>query len=312
MELRHLRYFCAVAEAGGFARAAERMHVSQSAVSEQLRDLEDELKVELFDRRERRARLTMHGEVFLTEARGTLAAADRAVEAAQRSARGEIGTLTIGFFAGGTDSQFPGLIRRFRQHAPGVRVSLMEMSPTRQHEALLAGTIDIGFTRVVPEAHKAQLCSERFYVEPLVAVLPSSHALAGKTVDLRKLAKERFVIAQRESSPALFDKVIALCRDAGFSPVIAASSGVASGVLTFVAAGEGVAILPKNTLKLAPADVVGCPLRSKEASIDLVIAWSVKREGPLHRSFLALARTVRGEASLKDVGLGFDGDGNSG
>ena len=296
MELRHLRYFCAVADAGGFARAAEQMHVSQSAVSEQLRDLESELKVELFDRRERRARLTPHGDIFLVEARRTLEAADRAVEAAQRSARGEIGTLTIGFFAGGTDSLFPGLIRSFRRHSPGVRVSLIEMLPTRQHEALLAGTIDIGFTRTLQPSMRVELRAERFYVEPLVAVLPIGHPLAGQPLELRKLANERFVIAQRETSPALFDKVIALCRTAGFSPIISATSAVASGVLTFVAAGEGVAILPRNTLKLAPADVVASPIRCKEASIDLVIAWSIKREGPLHRSFLALARQVREES----------------
>ncbi len=298
MELRHLRYFRAVAEARGFARAASTLHVSQSAVSEQMRDLEEELGVALFDRREHRARLTPHGEIFLVEAHRTLAAAERAVEEARRSARGEAGTLAIGFFIGGTDSFFPALIRKFRERSPGVRVSLIELTPMQQPDALLSGAIDIGFTRVLQSPVSNDLQAERFYVEPLVAALPAGHPLAGQPVDLRRLASERFVITQRDTSPALFDKVIALCRGAGFSPAIAASSSVSSGVLTLVAAGEGVAILPKNTLRLAPAGVVFAPLRSRDASIDLVIAWNPKREGPLHRSFLQLARKARKTAPL--------------
>ena len=292
MELRHLRYFCAVAETGGFAKAAESLHVSQSAISEQMHDLEAELEVELFDRRERRARLTTHGGLFLVEAQRTLVAAAKAIEAAQRSARGEIGTLTIGFFTGGTTGVFPALIRTFRQRFPSVRVLLLEMRPTEQYDALRCGAIDIGFTRTLP-AQEDDLRAERFHVEPLVAALPTGHPLAGRVIHMRQLAKEAFVIANRETSPALFDKVIALCRDAGFSPSIAASTAVASGVLTLVAAGEGVAVLPKNTLRLAPAGVVLSPIHSTQAWIDLVIAWNERRTGPLHHSFLELARRAR-------------------
>ncbi len=290
MELRHLRYFCAVADAGGFARAAVLIHVSQSAMSEQMRDLEEELGVPLFDRRERRARLTAHGEVFLEEARRTLAAAERACEAARRSARGEVGTLTIGFFVGGTDALFPGLIRAFREHSPGVKVALVELTPTEQHEALVSGAIDIGFTRALQSPQGDQLCAERFYVEPLVVALPAGHRLAERSVEMRELATERFVITQRHTSPVLFDKVIALCREAEFSPNIAATASVASGVLTLVAAGEGIAILPKGAQKLASEDVAFSPIRNPGASIDLVVAWSPLREGPLHQSFLELAR----------------------
>ncbi len=293
MELRHLRYFCAVADEKGFARAAAMLHISQSAVSEQVRDLEEELGVPLFDRREHRARLNAQGEIFLLEARKTLAAAALAMEAARRSARGEIGTLNIGFFVGGTDAVFPALIRNFRAQFPGVRVSLVEMTPTLQQEALLAGTIDIAFTRALPARQGSELRAQRFYIEPLVAALPAEHPLAGQPVDMARLAAERFVITQRETSPALFDKVIELCRAAGFSPGIAATSAVASGVLTLVAAGEGVAILPMNTLKLAPADIVSSPIRSSDAFIDLVIAWNSRLESPLHRSFLQLARKAR-------------------
>ncbi|WP_158615556.1 LysR family transcriptional regulator [Acidipila sp. EB88] len=288
-----MRYFKAVAEENGFARAAALLNVSQSAISEQMRDLEQELGLPLFDRREHRARLNAHGEVFLVEVKRTLAAAAEAVAAVRRSASGEVGTLKIGFFVGGTDALFPALIRRFRAQSPGVRVSLLEMGPVQQQEALLAGTIDIGFTRIVQSPASGELSWERLYVEPLVVALPKGHALAGSPVDISSLAAEPFVITHRETSPALFDKVIALCRAAGFSPKIAATAAVASSVLTLVAAGEGVAILPKNTLKLASSDVVAAPIASRDASIDLVIAWSTRREGPLHQAFLQLIRKTR-------------------
>ena len=239
---------------------------------------------------------TTHGQIFLEEARRTLQAADRAAEAARSSLRGEIGTLAIGFFIGGTDFLFPALIRDFREHSPGVRVTLVEMTPTEQHEALLSGAIDIAFARAPRLLYAAELQTEHFYTEPLLAVFPVGHPLAGQPIEMRQLAAERFVIAQRETSPALFDKVIALCRRAGFSPAIAATSTVASCVLTLVAACDVIAILPKNTQKLAPADVAFSPIRSSEASIDLVIAWSIRREGPLHRSFLTLARKAKAKA----------------
>ena len=293
MELRHLRYFCAIADAQAIARAAATLHVSQSAVSEQMRDLEQEIGVALFDRREHRARLTTHGEAFLAHARRTLEAADEAVAAAQRSARGEIGKLTIGFFVGGTDRLFPALIRTFRRRSPNVQVSLVEMTPTAQHQALLSGAIDIAFTRAYLSPSNDTLRMERFHVDPLVAVLPPGHRLAARAVKMTQLAEERFILADRETSPVYFDKVISLCRDAGFSPHIAGTASVASGVLTLVAAGEGIAILPKNTLKLAPGNVTSSAIRSRHASIDVVIGWNAHREGPLHRAFLELARKVR-------------------
>src|ERR1700678_4223525 len=147
MELRHLRYFSAVAASQGFSRSARALHVSQSAISEQISDLEREIGVALLDRGRQKTTLTPHGEVFLNEAKKVLAAADQAVETARRSARGEIGTLTIGFFNGGTGAEVPNVIKRFRRKHPGVRVSVVEMVPSEQSKALLSGAIDVGFTR---------------------------------------------------------------------------------------------------------------------------------------------------------------------
>jgi DNA-binding transcriptional LysR family regulator len=172
MELRHLRYFSAVAENGGFGRAAAVLRVAQSAISEQIGDLETELGVLLFDRKNRHVRLTYHGEKFLEDARAVLAAADRAVGNVQKSLRGEIGTLTIGFFIGGTGTFFPAIIKEFRLRFQDVQVSLVEMAPGMQHQGLQAGTIDVGFTRPVQAAHASFLRSEHFQTERVCGVAP--------------------------------------------------------------------------------------------------------------------------------------------
>jgi DNA-binding transcriptional LysR family regulator len=298
MELRHLRYFVEVAAVGGFTRAARTLHVSQSAISEQIRDLEDELGVSLIDRAQHRTRLTPHGVLFLEEARRTLAAAERAVEVARRSVRGEIGTLLIGFFVGGTGDFFARLIRDFRNLYPEVRVSLVELTPSEQQSALLSGTIDLGFTRAVEPAAAARLKVERLFAEPLFAVMPATHRLARGTVQLAELASESFIVAQRHTSPVLFDKVISLCAEAGFSPRIVATASVSTGVLTLVHAGEGIAILPRNAQYFAPSELAFRPIAHPEATIDFVVAWPRDRESEIARAFLSLMRQQRGPGLL--------------
>jgi DNA-binding transcriptional LysR family regulator len=294
MELRHLRYFCAVAANEGFSRSARELHVSQSAISEQMADLEREIGVILLARGRQKTKLTPHGEIFLAEAKKVLAAAENAVQTAQRSARGEIGTLTIGFFNGGTGAEVPNVIRNFRRSHPGVRVSVVEMIPSEQSKALIEGTLDIGFTRPLEPPVDQLLRSELMYQDPLIAALPKDHPLARGPIDLRKLARERFVLVARETSQSLFGKITALCSEAGFSPQIVATGTVWSSVILLVQAGEGVAILPSNLQQRgAFRDLVFCPLTNRGASIGLVMAWSPQREGPVQKVFLELVRDYR-------------------
>jgi DNA-binding transcriptional LysR family regulator len=294
VELRHLRYFTAVAENGGFGVTARLLHVAQSAISEQIRDLEAELGVALFDRRNRRIRLTDHGEQFLEDSRAVLALADKAVANVQKSQRGEIGTLTIGFFVGGTGTFFSAIIREFRGRFPDVQVSVVEMASAMLHQALQAGAIDIAFSRVVQPAYADLLRSEPFHTEPLYAVVPRNHRLAGKrSIPIRELTGERFILNDRNYSPAVFDKVISLCAEAGFSPKIGATGSVSSGVIALVEAGEGVSVLPQGARILSSDDVVFVPLADRTAFIDTVIAWAVQHERPVVRSFVELARKKR-------------------
>ncbi len=290
MELRHLRYFCAVAEWRGFNRAARALHVSQSAISEQVLDLENEIGVALLNRSQHRVSLTPAGEVFFNEARKVLAAADRAVDLAQRSARGESGALTIGFLVWGTGRFFPTIIREFRRQHPHIRLSVMEMAPAAQSEALLNGSIDIGFTRPLQPPYDGLLQSELLYQDPLIAVLPVDHPLAGRPLALRALADEPFIVCNRSLSSTLFDKITALCAEAGFSPKITQMSNVLSSVLTLVQAGEGVTLIPSSLQHYRFNDLSYCPLIEPRGSVELVMAWSAEREGGIQRTFLEFMR----------------------
>jgi DNA-binding transcriptional LysR family regulator len=294
VELRHLRYFTAVAENGGFGRAAQLLHVAQSAISEQIRDLESELGAALFDRNNRNIRLTAEGEQFLVDARAVLALAAKAAANVQKSRHGEIGALTIGFFVGGTGKFLPALVKEFRVRFPEVQVALVEMAPAIQHQALQAGSIDVGFTRGLQPSETATLRSEHFVTERLYAVLVKNHRLAKRrNIAMRELADERFVLNDRKYSPLVFDKVITLCSEAGFSPRIGATASVSSGVLALVEAGEGLAILPEGSQRLSTEELVFVPLADRTAYVDIVVAWSPQHESPVLRSFLDLARKRR-------------------
>ncbi len=291
MELRHLRYLVAVIEQGSFTRASHILNISQSAISEQLADLEDEIGVQLLIRSPRKTILTKPGELFLEEAYRILAATRHAVEVAQRADHGEVGTFRVGFFAGGVGVNFPRLIRDFRKLHRGVQLSLVEMTPTQQWPALIDGRIDIGFTRRIEPEFRGELKSEVIQQDPIVAILPKNHPLAPGPVDIKDLSNEAFVLSSRETSPAVFDKVIELCSDAGFSPRIASISTVWSSVVLMVQAGEGISLLPLNTQQFRTRDLAFCPIKSKNAFVEFVMAWSPKRDSNLTRSFRQLAKT---------------------
>jgi len=285
MELRHLRYFVAVAEKGSISAASRSLRVAQSAISEQIADLEDETGVPLLDRSGRTTALTVAGTAFVDEARRTLACAEMAIDRARRVHRGQIGTLRIGFFLGGRGANLPHLIRAFRKQSQDVQVSLIEMPPRHQWAALADGRIDVGFSRRPEPEYRADL---RFVVlqhDPMMVILPRSHPAASGPVDLRDLANERFVFSSRELSPSVYDKAIELCSEAGFSPQIASISSVWSSVVLMVQAGEGIGLLPSNEQQFRTRDLAFLPVKAKNAHVEFVLAWSAKRDNPIVHAF---------------------------
>jgi len=290
MELRHLRYFCAVADHGTFSEAGRQLHVSQSAISEQIADLEREVGGALVNRTSGRTRLTPHGQLFLAEARKTLLAADHAVEVMNRSLLGQIGSLGIGFFLWGAGGFFARIIREYRKLHPGIKLSLREMRTPEQMEALTAGRIDVAFARPLEPPFDRTFRSEPLYRDPIVVALPRDHPLAGKPISIDALKTARFVLSDRHMTTGLFDGIVALCSASGFSPNIVNTSSTWSGVLTLVESGEGVALVPSGVRYLRPPGVVISPLVPQRLYMGLVVAWKPENEGPILQDFLRLVR----------------------
>src|SRR5215467_4345974 len=296
MELRHLRYFCAVAEERSFTLAARRLHVSQSGVSGQIRDLERELGVALFRRNQRNVSLTPEGSAFFREARDILNRTDQAVEMVMQAAKGRRGRLNVGLCGPATAPFLPRLIREFRKHQPGISISLKDLDPARQPEALVGGDIDVGFTRGIPASFRGALTREVFFREPLVSVLPRGHRLEKQeSISLKDLAGERFVLYARENAPELFDAIVSLCKRARFSPDVVDTPSLWESVLTMVEAGEGVSIVPATVQHFRAQSVVFKALRDRGCMVEVVIAWRADAPDPVRESFLDLLRNHQAE-----------------
>lgn len=293
MELRHLRYFVAVAEEMNFGRAAERLRISQPSLSQQVRDLERELGVELFDRSRRRIELTHAGGLFLKEARLALSQAEQAARTARRAHRGEIGKLSVGFVGSAAYEVLPKVLRAFRERYAQVELELRTMHTSQQLEAFEEGLIQVGFLR--PPVGES-LAARPVLREPLVAALPVDHPLAGRgRVYLSGLAEEGFILWPRSSGPAAHDRVVGLCRRAGFSPNVVQESAELQTVAGLVAGGLGVALLigkPEHLLRHRRVNykVVGDP----ETTWELAAAWRSEERSPVVRAFIEVMEQALG------------------
>jgi DNA-binding transcriptional LysR family regulator len=293
MELRHLRYFCAVADKLSFTVAARQLNVSQSGVSGQVRELERELGVSLLRRNQREVRLTPEGAVFWEHAKEILSRAEQAMQLARRTSQGDAGQLTIGLCGPVTAVFLPKLVRRFRRRFPGVSLALRERPPAEQIGALLDGSIDIGFTRGVPVESRHLVDQVRLFREPLVAALPKGHPLcAQEAVPIPALAKSRLVLYYREGAPEIFDGVVALCQRAKFSPKLSDSPESWQAVLTMVEAGEGVALVPCCVQQLRANDVIFRPLQGKALQLDVIVIWRRREPNAAVDRFLNLLKSA--------------------
>ncbi|HCW0535040.1 LysR family transcriptional regulator [Pseudomonas aeruginosa] len=299
MELRHLRYFIAVAEELHFGRAAERLGISQPPLSQQIQALEEEIGARLFERTNRRVELTDAGRLFLDESRQVLAQVDKAVLLARRAHLGELGELKIGFTSSAPfTSTIPSSIHAFRKAYPDVHLDLQEMSSRQVLKALLEESLQVGVIRplALPDAvHWVEL-----FREPLVAVLRADHPLAAGSEDglaIAALAEEPFVFFPRSYGTGLYDQVIALTRQAGFSPRIAQEASEAMTIIGLVSAGLGVSILSASFRRTRVDGVVYRTLSDPEAT---TAVWLVRRQNegsPLALSFIDLV--TREAASLR-------------
>jgi DNA-binding transcriptional LysR family regulator len=264
MELRHLRYFVAVAEEGHITRAAERLGIQQPPLSQQIQALERELETQLFRRKPRGVELTPAGLALLDEARAILARTDDAVAAVKRTARGEAGRIGIGFTSSASFHPFlPRAIRAFRETHPLVALALEESGTTELVDALRARALDVAFVRS-PVGESDDLFVRPLLEEPMVAALPSGHPLSAghDPLPLAALAGETFILYRRPVGPGLHDAIIAACDRAGFSPTIGQEAPRMLSTLSLVAAGLGVTVVPASMSRLEAEGVAYRPLDS--------------------------------------------------
>ncbi|MGA3267979.1 MAG: LysR family transcriptional regulator [Verrucomicrobiota bacterium] len=279
MELRYLRYFAMVAELGSFTRAAERLHVAQPAISQQIKTLEEELGVRLLLRNKRSVKLTAAGHTFLRDATDILARAEASRTNARRAAKGEIGTLSVGCFSSASSLFLPELIQIYQERFPAVRVHLAELTPGQQLDAFAQGSIDVGFTRPLPRTHGDNFEKIQVYRDRIMAVLPSRHTLAAeRALRLEKLAEDDWVLFKRSEGAQLVEGLTQLCVKAGFLPRIVSEPTMMQTVLMLVAAGVGVSLVPHCVSCFHQPGVCFIPIRPSPPPLDLL---AVRPKGEL-------------------------------
>jgi DNA-binding transcriptional LysR family regulator len=283
MELRHLRYFSAVAEERHFGRAAKRLHMAQPPLSRQIQDLEDELGLKLFERSRRRVELTPAGAVLLERTRRLFVDLERGIADARRASLGETGRVVVGYVSSLAYSGIAPLLRDFRARHPDIDVGLRELPPQVQLDALQEGSLQVGFVRSpIDEGDFERRCVRR---ERLVVALPAKHRLARRRrIALAELADEPFVMFPRARGPAFFDHLITMCRAAGFSPHIAQEAPQLD-LVSLVIAGFGVAILPESVRALGRAQLELRPIVGSPTT-ELLVVWKRGEPAPAVQRFL--------------------------
>jgi DNA-binding transcriptional LysR family regulator len=287
MELRHLRYFVAVGEEQHYGRASRRLGVAQPALSRQIRDLEEEVGFELFDRLPRGVKLSAAGKLFLEDARRTLQALSEATARAARVARGQSGTLRVGFPENASwQGIVPESFRRFREQQPDVDLQLQPMPSLEQLDAIRSGRLDLGFLNFMPKADREldQLLVGRQQVELAV---PRSHPLTKlKKLRLRDLADVPFVWFPRRAGPAFYDRLMQECSRGGLkAPRIIQEGFNEATILSLVATGFGVGWVLGTARWRCPKSVAILPVVDLNMLLTLELAWRRDNTSPLLARF---------------------------
>jgi DNA-binding transcriptional LysR family regulator len=291
MDLRHLRYFVAVAEELHFTRAAERLGIQQPPLSLQIRQLEEELGTKLFHRLTRGVELTEAGMLLLEDARRILDQVERTKASIQSRARGETGRIQLGF-AGATYFQprVPGLILAYRKLYPNVLLTPVQSNTPNLIEALRNGSLDAAFVRP-PLSDGEGIALQPLTEEPMRIVLPAQHAQArSASVPLAALAREIFILFPRAIGPGLYDSIIAACQLAGFSPMLGQEAPQISSIVHLVAAGFGISIVPQSLEQIHADGIVFTSIRGEAPRAPISLAARKDNRAVTVKNFLTVAR----------------------
>ncbi|MDI3389145.1 LysR family transcriptional regulator [Streptomyces sp. B-S-A8] len=292
MELRHLHAFLAVAEELHFGRAAKRLQMAQPPVSQQIRQLEKELGVQLFERNTRSVRLTSAGESFLDPVRAVLDGIDVAVHAAKAAGQGEYGRVTVGFAGASSHETLPLLTRAVAAAHPGIELVLKGQTYADVALSRVAeGSLDLGFVRlpVTQPGVEARVIDE----EELICALPSDHRLAGRSrIPVAALAEERFVSFPAGAGSSLRDAMVKACEEAGFTPRVLQEAPDSHTILALVAAGVGVTLTLTSCQHIQQTGLVYRPLAGPAVRLQAALAWRKDNPSAALRTVLDVARTA--------------------
>ncbi len=290
MELRHLRYFVCVAEEQHIGRAALRLHISQPPLTRQIQQLEEELGAQLFHRTARGVDLTDAGRVLYDDARHILGLAERAAERTSKAAQGLLGRVDVAIFGSGIFGVIPRLMRRFRASHPEVSIRLHNLAKEEQIDALRHRRITLAFNRLMRPVEG--LTSETLLTEPLYVAMPSGSALAARTaVALRELDGEPLVMYPTGSRPSFIDRLSEMCRDCGFTPLVAEEVGDTVHALALVATGFGLCVVPHSATALAIPGITYRPLHHPtHHSVDLCCIYREDDDSPILAALLGSMR----------------------
>jgi DNA-binding transcriptional LysR family regulator len=290
MELRHIRYFLAVAEEQNFTRAAARVGIGQPPLSQQIKDLETEVGAPLFHRIPQGAELTEAGRAFLENVRVIPVQAERATRAAQRAARGEIGSIRVGFVGSAPFNRvMPATIRSFRRAYPDVEMSFEESNAMRLIASLKDGELDAAFFRF-NESPSDDLQIRLLSEERMVVVLPATHPAAKSVeIDLVRLRNDALILVPRDAGPSLFDTVMLACRQAGFEPILGQSAPQLSSVVSLVAAELGFSMVPESMRQLQLTGVTYREVAGDAPLTRLALAYRRGETSKIVRNFVDLA-----------------------
>jgi DNA-binding transcriptional LysR family regulator len=289
VELRQIRSFLSIAETLHFGRTAELIHISQPALSLQIRGLEEEIGVQLFERNRRKTTLTAAGIAFRDDAAAALSQLDQAIRKSRLAANGKLGLLRIGFISTAGNEIVPEIARRFRDLNPEIELSLRSIPTAPQVGMLEAGSLDFGFLRLPIGEHSA-LEVLTVHREPFVVVVPSSHKLAKrKRLRLRELSGENFLMYQRAYAPGFHDLILGMIRDAGMVPFISQTAAEIATLVSLVDAHMGIAILPASAVRHSVASVVACDIIGDVPLSEIALVCHKRVRGPIVDKFRSFA-----------------------
>jgi DNA-binding transcriptional LysR family regulator len=288
VELRHIRYFLAVAEERHFTRAAAKVGIGQPPLSQQIKDLEGEVGAALFHRLAHGAELTEAGKAFLAGVKEMPSIAQRAIIAARRAARGETGSLRVGFTASAAfNVVVPSAIGAFRRAYPDIALTLEETNTAPLIDRLRDGTLDAAFLRP-GAAGSGELQVRRLSEEPMVVALPERHhAAAFEQIDLALLKDDPFLLFPREIAPTLYDTIVDACRNAGFEPIIGQVVPHIASIVNLVAAELGVSIVPASMMQVRVTGIAYRPIAGQSPTTQLALAYRRGETSPVVRNFIA-------------------------